>query len=110
MTARRQFLNDGAMRRSDQMLGREQLLLGRDVVCLARKQIYWDLDILQRQLSPQADELALGEAVLLEQLLNGLQIVAARQIDCVLVPSLEPFAARDVALVRDVCIEVDVFL
>ena len=39
-----------------------------------------------------------------------MRIVAARQIDCVLVPSLEPFAARDVALVRDVCIEVDVFL
>ena len=39
-----------------------------------------------------------------------MEIIAARQIDCILVPALEPFATGDVALVRDVLIEVDVFL
>jgi hypothetical protein len=39
-----------------------------------------------------------------------LQIVAAGQIDCVFVPSLEAFGTGDVALVRDVLIEIDVFL
>jgi len=52
----------------------------------------------KRQFSTQADELALGEAIRLEQFLNGLQIVATRQIDCVLVPSLEVFGAGDVHL------------
>jgi uncharacterized protein YndB with AHSA1/START domain len=34
-----QFLDDRGMRRADQMLGREYLLPGRDVVCLAREQV-----------------------------------------------------------------------
>ena len=39
-----------------------------------------------------------------------MEIIAAQQIDCILVPALEPFATGDIALVRDVLIEVDVFL
>src|ERR1700682_1729896 len=66
------FLNDRGMRRADQMLGRERLLPGRDVVCLAREQVKRDLDVLQRQFSPEADEFALGEAIRLEQLLDSL--------------------------------------
>ena len=39
VTARHQLLDDGGTRRADQMLGREHLLLGRDVIRRAREQV-----------------------------------------------------------------------
>src|SRR6478672_6305729 len=109
MTSGRHFPDDRGMWGSDQMFRPEYLFPGRDVVRLASEQVERDFDVLQRQFSPQTDELTLGETIRLEQFLDGLQIVAAGQIDRVLIPSLEALATSDVALVRDVLIKVDVF-
>ena len=74
MTPGRQFLDDRGLNRADQMFGLEHLFLGRDVVCLSREQVERNLDVLQRQFPSQADELALGEAIRLEQFFDGLQM------------------------------------
>ena len=106
VASRRHAHDNGGLWGTDQACRLEDLLAGGDVVRLAGEQIERDLDVLERQFPPQADELALGEAIRLEQFLDRLEIVAPGQIERVLEPALEMLAASDVALVRDVVIEV----
>ena len=71
------FLSDAIFRRPDVFRGVEHLFRRRDVVGRAGEQIGRTGDAAQIEFSPQADELALGQTVLHEQLFDHLKIPAA---------------------------------
>src|SRR5208283_105315 len=76
-----QLLLDPTFRGSDEGLRRENLLRGRDVVALAGEEIKRAHDRLEVQATAERHELALGEAVLLEELADRLQIPAPGQVE-----------------------------
>src|SRR5271166_4479667 len=82
-----QLLLDPAIRGSDEVLRREHLLLGRDVVALAGEEIKGTCDRLEVQAAAKPHELALGETVLLEELADRVQIPAPGQVERIFVPA-----------------------
>src|ERR1700689_136356 len=89
MTAGHELLYDLVGGRAQILLGIEDLLPGRDIVCCAGEQIDRANDVFKMQLPAEPDEFPLGQTVFLEQLDNGLEIPAPRQVDRILVPALE---------------------
>ena len=110
MAARNQLLLDPLFRRSEISFRVEHLLAGRDVVRLAGQQIGRASDRLEIQAAAEANELALGEAVLLEELMDRLKIPAPRQVEWVLIPPREDFALGDKSRIVEVFVKVDVLL
>src|SRR5271166_4995741 len=89
MTAGNQLLLDPIFRGSDEVLRRENLLAGRDVVALAGEEVKGTCDRLEVQAAAEPHELALGEAVLLEELADRVQIPAPGQVERIFIPAVE---------------------
>src|SRR5271165_2760526 len=89
MSARRNGFRDGTMSVIDQMLGREYLLGGDNIVVPCSKQKQRTMQLGQVDPAAQRDELSGGQAVLLEQLSNDLQVIRARQVHGPRVPIIE---------------------
>src|SRR5271166_6514876 len=102
-----QLLLDPTFRGSDEVLRREDLLAGRDVVALAGEEIEGTGDRLQVQAAAEPDKLALGESVLLEQLADRLQVPPAGQVERIFVPAVEHLGTLFVRRIVDVLIEVE---
>jgi hypothetical protein len=81
-----QLLLDSTFRGSDEVLRRENLLPGRDVVALAGEEIKGTCDRLEVQAAAEPHELALGEAVLLEKLADRSEVPVSRQVERIFVP------------------------
>ena len=86
--------DDRMLRRADETRGIEHLVGWRDVVARSAKQIERAADRFQIEPLAERDEFALGEPVVLEQLLHGLQIETAGKVERVFVPALELRKAR----------------
>src|SRR5271166_299309 len=84
-----QLLLDPTFSGSDEVLRRENLLAGRDVVALAGQEIERAHDRLEVQAAAEPHELAFGEAVHLEELADRLQVPAPGQVERIFVPAVE---------------------
>ena len=110
MAARYGLLNDTVLCRPDIFRGIEDLFRCRDVVVCARQQIGGTSDIVQIELAAEADEFALGNAVLLEDLIDHLEIPTSRQVNRIFVPALEGLFLGEIGGVVDVFIKVNMIL
>ncbi len=88
-----------------------QHLLGRDdIVIGARHQIGGASNRAKVQFPAKPDEFSLRQPVFNEQLLSGLKIPAARQIDRIFVPAGEGLFLGNIDRIVDMLVEIDVIL
>ena len=110
MAARNQLLDDLVLRRAQPLVGFEHLLVRGDVVALAGQKVSRTRDVVQPDLAAERHEVALAELVVLEDVPDGLQVPAARQVERVFVPARELVALFQERRVFHVFIQVDVVL